>query len=284
MEPDDPMRAAARDNGVVDAWQGARVRHRADRAYRAAASRGWAEIDIGEPHTPLVVGGFVLVTLFATLVEFSKLGTHPSAQALDGFGGSSAIALYRGDWSSAVLANLLHGSLTHIALNLFIIVLVGRWVEHLAGRLVTLAVVTWSMLATTTGALLLDPRVVSVGASGVAFGIIGCAVAIDPRARTTAGTLARTFAIVNVVGTFVVPGISIGGHLGGLAAGLLVGYVCWSRAVDDDRPVGRPRRAVAAVFALPALLTIVALLAVHAVDRERAVTWGRATATWLVER
>ncbi len=66
----------------------------------------------------------------------------------------------------------------------------------------------------------------TAGASGVAFGLVGCAIAgmvirKIPIMRTNLGGLL----IINLVITFAIPGISIGGHIGGLIAGFLCGLV-----------------------------------------------------------
>jgi membrane associated rhomboid family serine protease len=284
MNPDDPLRSAALDNAVGDGWQGARIGHRRRLADGHVARQVPAEIDLGEPGRPLVVGAFLVMTLLATAYEFQRLGVTPTAAQLDGLGGPSAIALHRGDWWTVVTGNLLHGSLTHVALNAFVILLAGRWTEHMAGRAIMAATILWAMVFSMVGALMAAPTVVTVGASGVAFGILGCAIAIDPRARTAAGGIARVLAIVNVVSTFAVPGISIGGHVGGLLIGLVVGRLCWTRRVTDGRPIGRPRVLTTWITTTTAVLFVLALLLVPLITPSSGDRWGRETAEWLVSR
>ncbi|MBC7460913.1 MAG: rhomboid family intramembrane serine protease [Thermoleophilia bacterium] len=286
MLSDDPLRAAATDNGLVDGWQGARLRHRAELdlrvSHRDAVRRMGAEIDLGEPGLPRVVGCFLLVSVLATVLEFAHLGTTPTARELADSGGVYAGALATGDWWAVITANLLHGSISHVAINAFIIYLAGRWAERLAGRGLMVAVIAWSIVGTSVGALLLDPRVVSVGASGVAFGILGCALVIDPKARTLAGTIARTFAIINIITTFLVPGISVGGHLGGLAAGALVALVGWSRTPSDGHPLGAPRRLAMPVAAGLGAALLAALALFDVMLPDTAARWGEVAALWFV--
>jgi membrane associated rhomboid family serine protease len=71
-----------------------------------------------------------------------------------------------------------------------------------------------------------NPFEVTAGASGAAFGLVGCAIAgmvlrKMPVLRSNLGGLL----IINLVITFAIPGISIGGHIGGLIAGFLCGLV-----------------------------------------------------------
>lgn len=281
-----PIAHARRPIALADAWLGARIGNRTRRAMheaeRAAERRAMAEIDLGEPGVPRVVVAFLLVAIFTTLVEFQRFGTSPTARELDAAGGMSAVALARGDWWQVVTANLLHGGIQHLVLNVFIIYLVGRWLELLVGRWTVVAVVGVSALATAAGAVLAAPLTVSIGASGVAFGMLGCALVADPRARTHVGVLARMLAIVNVIGTFVIAGISIGGHLGGLAGGALVGLLVWDRRPTDGHPIGQPRARVAVALALASFALLTFLASWAQLDAHSAQRSGEDVAQWLV--
>jgi membrane associated rhomboid family serine protease len=78
-----------------------------------------------------------------------------------------------------------------------------------------------SGLAGSAGALIANPQGFTVGASGAVFGIIGAALVLERQRTYVFGGAAMTLLIVNLAFTFAVPGISIGGHLGGLAGGAL---------------------------------------------------------------
>ena len=75
------------------------------------------------------------------------------------------------------------------------------------------------------GALVASPDVLTVGASGAVFGLMGAAYfemrarGIDPW-QTGIGPLIA----FNLIFTFLVGGISIGGHIGGLIGGAIAGY------------------------------------------------------------
>ncbi|MCW2956286.1 MAG: Rhomboid family protein [Thermoleophilia bacterium] len=255
------MRARATDSGPADGWRGARIG--AERRHSTSRAR-WridTEIDIGEPGMPVVTITFLLATALMTLVEFSQYGASPVADDLARAGGSGVGVIATGEWWKVLTSNLLHGSVPHLLFNAFAIYLTGRWLEHLAGRMVVATTMLWSAVIAGAGALFVDTPTVVTGASGVAFGLLGACVAVDPRARTPVGLIARQLVIFNVIGTFLLPGISIGGHLGGLAAGLAVGALAWRRTSNDAAPAGRPRPAATRVM-FAAALPIIALLAV----------------------
>lgn len=255
------MRAGASDSSVEDGWHGARIgAERRDREHRAAMHIP-AAIDLGEPRAPRVTIAFLLLTVLVTVIEFSTFGTSPSTSELSRAGGAGIGLIATGAWWKLLVSNLLHANLVHVGMNVFVIYLTGRWLEHLVGGWIVAATIAWSMLLSGVGSLLVDVPNVSIGASGVAFGLVGCALAADPRARTATGVIARQLAIFNIVATFLVPGISIGGHFGGLIAGLVVGALCWRRTTGDElHPAGAARRIAGPALiaaALPVALVMV---------------------------
>ena len=85
---------------------------------------------------------------------------------------------------------------------------------------------------------------VTVGASGAIFGLLGALFAIGlklgkPGMRLVQANL--SILVINLVMTFVVPGISKLGHVGGLVGGFVVAYAIFSGSpglpaqVSDER-------------------------------------------------
>ena len=58
-----------------------------------------------------------------------------------------------------------------------------------------------------------------MGASGAIFGVFGALFALERRGIISSGGQIVTLIVINLVFTFAVSGISIGGHLGGLIGG-----------------------------------------------------------------
>ena len=65
---------------------------------------------------------------------------------------------------------------------------------------------------------------VTVGASGAIFGLIGALLILEYLSTGSLMGQAMVLILVNLALTFAVPGISIGGHLGGLAGGIVATY------------------------------------------------------------
>ncbi len=144
-----------------------------------------------------------------------------------------------GEWYRLLTSGFLHASIFHIGFNMFALYFLGRILEPGIGTPRFVALYFASLFAGSFGALLLDPNALTVGASGAVFGIFGATFVIA-RSRGV-DALASTIGIIllfNLAFTFGSDRISIGGHLGGLAAGLLCALVI----VAGDRGMLGPRR------------------------------------------
>ena len=127
----------------------------------------------------------------------------------------------QGDWYRLITAAFLHYGPIHLGLNMLALWWIGRALENWLGPVRYLLLYFVSGLAGSAGALLANPTAVTVGASGAVYGILGAAIVLERQGTYVLGGSALTLLIVNLAFTFAVPGISIGGHLGGAAGGAL---------------------------------------------------------------
>ena len=122
-------------------------------------------------------------------------------------------------------SGFLHEGLIHIALNMLSLWFVGRVLEPAIGKLNFVAIYFAALLAGSFGALLFEPGVPTLGASTAIFGIFGALIVVAyrrgiPLWQSGLGPML----LLNLVFTLTVSNISIGGHLGGLAAGVIGGF------------------------------------------------------------
>jgi membrane associated rhomboid family serine protease len=110
--------------------------------------------------------------------------------------------------------------LVHIGFNMYLLWWLGNMLEPALGTVRFLAVYFTSLLAGSFGALLLNFDAATVGASGAVFGLMGAAF-VDLRARGIDPFQAGIggLILVNLVLSFAISNISIGGHIGGLIGG-----------------------------------------------------------------
>lgn len=155
-----------------------------------------------------------------------------------------------GDWWRLISAAFLHYGPLHLGMNMLALWLFGAAVEQVLGRGRYLLLYLVSGLAGSAGALILTPESLTVGASGAIFGILGAAFVLERQRTYVLGGSAVSIIALNLAFTLFIPGISIGGHLGGLAGGAL-GILALSR-------FGRGH----AVYGKPGLLGVAGLIAV----------------------
>jgi membrane associated rhomboid family serine protease len=175
-------------------------------------------------------GGGALVTKILiginVLVFLWQVGSGGTLSDPDGYpylhGALNGYLVADGEWWRLVTSMFLHGSVIHLGLNMLFLWWIGAPVEQALGRARYALVYLVGGLSGSTGALLLtNPEGVTVGASGALFGILGAAFVFERQRNYVLGGGALTIIVLNLAFTFAVPGISIGGHLGGLAGGAL---------------------------------------------------------------
>ena len=128
------------------------------------------------------------------------------------------------DYYRLISYGFLHAGPIHILLNMYLLWILGNMLEPALGSRRFAVLYFTALLCGAFGALIVDPNVPTVGASGAVFGLMGAA-AVELRSRginpfqTDIGFLI----IANLVLSFVLSHVSVGGHIGGLIGGALVG-------------------------------------------------------------
>jgi membrane associated rhomboid family serine protease len=135
------------------------------------------------------------------------------------FDGSPGVA--DGGWWRLITSTFLHAGPIHLLLNMLALFWFGRVLEHVIGSLRFALLYLASGLAGSAGALYLSPDSPTVGASGAIFGILGALLVLERRGAIQSGGQILALIILNLVLTFSISGISIGGHIGGLIGGVV---------------------------------------------------------------
>jgi membrane associated rhomboid family serine protease len=208
--------------------------------------RGAGVAGTGALVTKGLIGANVLVYLFnlaqgASLTEnagelFFDWALIGQAQLTTG----EAIGVAEGDWWRLITSAFLHGSIIHLGFNMLMLFWIGAPIEEAIGRARFIILYLVSGLAGSAGALVLtNAGDVTVGASGAIFGLLGAALVFERQRTFVLGGSALSIIVLNLVLTFAVPNISIGGHVGGLIGGAL-GGLALSRFGRAHVVYGRP--------------------------------------------
>lgn len=190
-------------------------------------------------------------------------------------GARQSFLIWQGQWWRLVMPIFLHGGLLHIAMNTWVLMDIGPQLEELYGsaRYLFLYVATGiaGFLASTAWNIYtLQGYGIGIGASSALMGLIGLLLAMTTRRGGTymqmiRGQLLRWVAYILIFG-IIVSGVDNAGHIGGLAAGFLLG-----RVMADREPAGAAERKRAYALGWLAGLVVAASFAAMLVHYFRSV-------------
>jgi membrane associated rhomboid family serine protease len=176
-------------------------------------------------------------------------------------GALSGPAVADGDYWRLVTAGFLHAGFFHLLFNMLSLYILGGLLEPAVGRLRFGLIYIVSLLAGSFGALVLTPDAPTVGASGAIFGLMGAtAIVMRNRGMSVMESGLGVWIVLNLVITFSVPNISVGGHIGGLLGGALAALVL----VDLRDRVRLPEPVLALVCGGMAAVAVAGAIAVSA--------------------
>lgn len=175
----------------------------------------------------IVVLNALIFLLQAIFGGFESIIRGFSSQSLVDWGGLWPLLIKgTGAYWRLLTSMFLHGGLLHVVSNLFVLYLLGTALERTMGPLRYLLLYLFSGIGGGLAVLYLGAQnTVTIGASGAIYGIIGALLYITFQKPTwftpQSVRSIRSLMLINLVFTFLVPGVSIPGHLGGLAVGIL---------------------------------------------------------------
>ncbi len=187
-------------------------------------SRSWG----GAPLTRLLLVAIVVV--FG--VEVAS-GGSTSTEVLVRLGANAPALVRAGEWWRLFTSLFLHIGIVHLLVNGWALFQLGTLFEHLAGTpRMGLVYFVAGLAGSLASVFTSDPSGLSAGASGAIFGLLGALVGWLLRRRDRLLPAGRSlllqlggWAVFNVVLGFRIPGIDNAAHLGGCAAGLLLGWL-----------------------------------------------------------
>jgi membrane associated rhomboid family serine protease len=200
--------------------------------------------------TYVLIGINVVVALGGFLGGASTTTGGVGGSALLDDGAVSRATIADGEYWRLLTAGFLHAGFFHLLFNMFALYVLGTLLEPLVGRFRFGLIYLVSLLAGSFGALLLSPNEPTVGASGAIFGLMGAAVIVMRNRGLNAMESGLGFWIVlNLIITFTIPNISIGGHVGGLIGGGLAALLLFDLGDRVRLPELVPSLLVAALGA-----------------------------------
>jgi len=188
-----------------------------------------------------VTNVLILINIFAYAYEYLSGTNFENNQSLVDHGALWApLVTHDGQWWRVVTGAFLHGGLAHIALNMYSLYILGRYVELIVGPWRMLAIYTIALFGGGYAIVYFAPNDVTVGASGAIFGLFGALIAIGVRLGKRGRALITQMLpvlLINLAFTFAVPFISKAGHVGGLLSGFVAGLIIFTPRPAPAAPI-----------------------------------------------
>jgi len=230
------------------------------------------------PVTTVLLGINVLV--FVAMVLRGVSVSHPDNQALLNWGADfGPLSLGTQPWR-ILTSNYVHIGFVHILVNMWALWQLGRVSERIFRRWPYFVIYTASGISGSLLSLLHDPMIVSAGASGALFGLVGALIAALYLGKLPFPKPARDSLLKNLVWVAVInlglgasiPGIDNAGHVGGLVMGLALGAIIGPHLMEEPAPRAFYNRLVliAAAFLLVGFWSLVKQKRGYVADIEKA--------------
>lgn len=171
--------------------------------------------------TPILMA--ICIVLFSLMYIFGN-GSENVLTLLMYGANSRALVLNGQVWRLAT-SIFLHIGVVHLIVNMYSLFIIGRQLEGFLGKIKYLIVFLGSGILGSLLSIVVNDGI-SAGASGAIFGLLGSLLYFGYNYRLYLGTVLKTqimpVIIINLLISFMVPGIDAYAHLGGLVGGYLI--------------------------------------------------------------
>lgn len=170
--------------------------------------------------------------------DAAGFGSVVSAREYD-LGLNKMLLSFTHEWYRLVTSGFLHFGILHIAMNMYLLFQLGKLIEPPLGRLRFGLLYLACLLGGSLGVLVLEGNSGGLhgGASGAVFGLMGAAaIGMQRRGINIFQTGLGATLMINLLLTFTIPGISIGGHIGGIVFGIACGNFMLSPTSHKQQP------------------------------------------------
>lgn len=165
----------------------------------------------------------------------------------------------------------LHSGILHLVCNMIAIIYFGTRYERSAGRLNTLIILLATALSGSLASFAFTSAN-SIGASGVAFGLMGAFLSLnyinDRETRAKNVKFIVIYLIINLVNGFISGGIDNFAHIGGFVGGLLAGL-----ALGAMNEYGRKRIRKAAAIGYGVFALALCIIGLFNIDIDTSIIY-----------
>lgn len=181
--------------------------------------------EIFKPKIPIVTYIIMFINL-AVFIAMYLLGNGSNDKyTLIKFGASVPSLIKAGEYWRLIASSFIHIGVVHFLFNNYALYVIGAQLESFYGK--TKYIIIYLFSAITSGLLsLMFVNVISAGASGAIFGLLGALLYFGYHYRIYLGTVIKSqiipLILFNLLLGFTLTGINNAAHIGGLIGGILI--------------------------------------------------------------
>lgn len=186
------------------------------------------------PYTLTIILIALNTLVFLAMVASGVSLTQPTTRDILRWGGDfGPLTLGAHQYWRLFTSCFLHFGIIHIGMNMYVLYLIGPFIETVFGRARYLLVYLIAGLAGSIVSVTVHPLAVGAGASGAIFGLYGAVFGfllikhrtLNPAATRSISKSAGIFILYNVVYGSMSGTTDLSAHLGGLLGGFLAGML-----------------------------------------------------------
>ncbi|MCY1658620.1 rhomboid family intramembrane serine protease [Dietzia sp. SL131] len=184
-----------------------------------------------------------LAVYAATVVQARSFLTNNASPLFEATALFPPLVAARDEWWRLLTSAFQHFGPMHLLLNMYMLWILGLGIERSIGHVRFLALYLGSALGGSVAVMFYGQGALTAGASGAIFGLMGAYAIVAMSMRLDVRGIG-VLLVLNVGVSFLVPGISLAAHLGGLAAGAVAAFALVVVPRRMPRRVGRTGREV----------------------------------------
>lgn len=176
---------------------------------------------IFSPKKPVITYGLIVINIMIFLFSLTY-GKSEISYAL----ANNYVLVKSGQIYRLLTSMFLHSDIFHLGFNMYALFILGPQVEKYYGKIkFSLIYFISGILGSLFSSVFMNDLTFSLGASGAIFGLFGSVLYFTYYYRSTLQGVLRSnllpILIVNLFIGFIIPGIDVFGHIGGLIGGVL---------------------------------------------------------------
>lgn len=159
------------------------------------------------------------------VIVFILMGGTTDGKTLLAFGANLGLLVKQGEIYRLLTCAFVHIGIIHLVVNMYSLYVIGSQVENFYGKIKYLLIYLISAICGSILSIGFTDNVISAGASGAIFGLLGAILYFGVKYRTYLGQTIKSQVIpiilINLAIGFTTPGIDNAAHIGGLLGGVL---------------------------------------------------------------